>query len=157
MRPVAALCIASDPVTGTVYYGDSSGFVKTLDDLSATNDATASVSWAFQTKFFDHARGSNKSYVALELEIDTSGQSVTPTVYFDGDMSTGTALTAISTSSRGMAYVPIVAAAARKARSISLKLSATLTTVNESNSPAVTLYGGKFYVEALKQRSRTAV
>ena len=156
-RTVAALCLASDPVTGDVYYGDSSGFVKTLDDLTATNDATASVAWAFQTKFYDQKRGSNKSYVGLELEIDTSGQSVTPTVYFDSNVSSGTALSAVSTSSRDMVYVPILASAARKARSISIKFSATLTTVNESNAPAVTLYGGKLYIEELKQRSRTTV
>ena len=157
MRTVAALCLAADPVTGDVYYGDSSGFIKTLDDLAATNDATASVSWAFQSKFYDQRRGSNKSYVGLELEIDTSSQSVTPTAYFDGDTTTGVALAAVSTAKRDVVYVPIVTAAARKARSISVRVSGTLATINESGSPAVTLYGGKIYIEELKQRSRTSV
>ena len=157
MRTNAALSLASDPVTGEVYYGDSAGFIKKLDDLTATNDATASVSWAFQTKFFDQKRGDNKSYVGLELEIDTSSQSITPTVYFDNNTTSGTALTAVSTTARDVVYVPILASAARKARNISVKLTGTLATVNESNSPAVTLYGGKLYLDVLKQRSRTSV
>jgi len=154
---IVALSLAADPTTGIAYYGDASGFVKTLDDLSATNNATASVAFAWQSKFYDAKRGSNKSFVGLELEIDTSGQSISLDAYFDGNTSTATALTAVSNASRGLVYVPIPAGASRKARSMSLKMSGTLATVNESNAPAVTLYQMKMYVEELKQRSRTTV
>ena len=151
------LSIDTDPVIGDVYVGTYNGFVYKIDDPSVTLGWGSSLSWAFQSKFYDQKRGSNKSYVGLELEIDTSSQSVTPTVYFDGDTATGVALTAVSTAKRDVVYVPIVTAAARKARSISIRVSATLATINESGSPAVTLYGGKIYIEELKQRSRTSV
>lgn len=154
---ISALSIAADPTTQTVYYGDSAGFIKTLDDLAATNDATASVSFAFQTKFFYPKRGNNVSFTGLELEIDTSSQNITVEGFFDGDMATTVSIGTASNAARGLVYLPIPAGASRKARSCSIKISGTLATVNESNSPAVTLHSGKLYLEELKQRSRTGV
>lgn len=154
---ISALSLAADPTTQTVYYGDSAGFIKTLDDLAATNDATASVAFAFQTKFFYPKRGNNVSFTGLELEIDTSSQAITVEGFFDGDMATAVSIGTANNAARGLVYLPIPAGASRKARSCSIKISGTLATVNESNSPAVTLHGGKLYIEELKQRSRTGV
>lgn len=152
-----ALSLAANPTTGIVYYGDASGFIKTLDDLTATNDATATVPFAYQTKFFYPERGSNVSFTGIEIEADTSGQNITVQGYFDGNTATAVSIGTLNTTSRGLQYLPIPPGASRKARSMSFKISASLSTVNESNSPAVTMYAAKIYIEELRQRSRTSV
>lgn len=138
-----------------VYIGDSSGFVRLIEN--ATDDAGSSVAWAMQTKYVDPKRMSNKTFGAIELDIDTSGQSITPTVLFNQGGSSA-ALTAISTTTRTKVYCPIAASSgSRKGHNISVKLTGTLTTINESGSPAVTLYGIKIYYETLQQRARVSV
>ena len=155
-RSVTALSLATDPTTGDVYFGDASGFVKKLDDVTSADDSGSAVTWTFQTKFVDPQRGENKSFTGVEFYINTGGQSLTPTIYYDGG-NANSALATISSSSLSKVFKSLPASStSRKAQNISVRLSGSLTTVNSSNAPAVVLSQIKVYYEPLKERARTA-
>lgn len=154
-RSVNALSLSTDPLTQLVYFGDTTGFVKSLDDPSATSDSGSVLTWTFQSKFYDPKRGYNKSFGMIELDINTGGQNITPTAYFDAGAS-AVVLSTVNTSSRDTVQLAIPSSRARQARNAGIKLTGVLSTVNSSNAPAVVLHGVKFVFDVLKQRSASA-
>lgn len=153
---LVALSIATDPVTEDVYIGDASGFIRLIDDESSATDSGSSVTWQFQTKFFEPQRGSNKKFDKLELYINTGGVAIIPTVLFDNGTSSSN-LNSVNTSSLTKVERAIPSSSdSRRGQNISLRLAGTVSTINSSNAPTATLAQAKFTYEVLKQRSRTS-
>lgn len=153
-RPVTALSLAIDPVTGYVYMGDASGFVSLLDDWNGAKAGSASVNLDLQTGYQNFQRGSNQAFWALEFYINTNGQAVTPFVYYDGGEN-GEQLSAITTSSMQRVVRTLQATNARKAQNISIRLNASVATANVSGTPQIILNSIKPYFQVYTGRART--
>ena len=133
--------------------GSSDGFIHEI--FSGSDNAGASASFTFQTKYYDQIPGTNKHYQALVLDIDTNNLSVTPTVLYDvGDASE--ALSAFSTAVRSKKILKLSAARARKAKNVSLKLEGTVSRTVKSGTrvPSVRLFQLGVLYNKLKQRVR---
>lgn len=152
-RPVSALSLAIDPVTGYVYMGDASGFVSLLDDWNGANAGGSAVNLDFQTGYQNFQRGSNQAFWALEFYINTNGQAVTPLVYYDGGENNET-LPAITTSSMQRVVRPLQSSNARKAQNISIRLNASISTANVSGTPQIILNSIKPYFSVYTGRAR---
>lgn len=153
-RPVGALSLAIDPVTGYVYMGDASGFVSLLDDWNGAKAGASPVNFDLQTGYQNFQRGSNQAFWALEFYINTNGQSVTPFVYYDGGENSEQ-LPVISTSSMQRVVRPLQATNARKAQNISIRLNASVSTANVSGTPQIILNSIKPYFQVYTGRART--
>lgn len=153
-RSVSALSLAIDPVNGYVYMGDSSGFVSLLDDWNGTNGGGASVNFDFQHGYQDLQRGSNKALWALEFYLNTNGQSLTPSVYYDNGLANET-LAAISTSGLQRVVRTMESTQARKNQNFSFRLNGSLTSVNASGTPTVQIVHVKALYDVRAGRART--
>jgi hypothetical protein len=130
------LSLAIDPVTGFVYMGDNQGFISLLDDWNGTTQGGAAVNFDFQTGYLDLQRGSNKALWLLEFFLDTDGQSLTPTVYYDNG-NANEALAPISTASMGRVQRTLESTAARKHLNFSVRFNGSINPVNSSGSPTI--------------------
>ena len=157
-RSKHARSLTVDPLTGYVYSGDNLGFIQYIDDWTASNDAVMGpVNMDLQTKYFDlNSRGSNLSIWALEFFINTGGNSVTPSVYYDKGASSET-LGAFSTTGLQRVVRPLASANSRKAQDISIRLNASCNSVNSNNSPTIVLDHIKVLYDVRSGRARTGM
>lgn len=163
-RSVLVNTLVADPLTGFVYGGTSFGSVVKLDDWDALNafadnDAVGAlgnpVNFDFQTKYFDlDARGSNLSIWGLEFNIQTTGQDVTPTVYFDYGAESET-LASINTLDMKPVFRPLKSERSRKAKNFSVLLNADSSAVNFQRQPSITLAHIKVTYDIRSGRART--
>jgi hypothetical protein len=148
------LSLAMDHVNGYVYVGDGAGFVSLLDDWNGTKQLTANTNFDFQHGYQDLQRGSNKSLWALELYLNTNGQTLTPYVYYDDGTSSET-LAAITATGLQRVVRPVQAAASRKMQNFSVRLNGTLTAVNASGTPQIQVVHIKAMYDVKTGRART--
>ena len=148
------LSLAIDQVNGYVYMGDSLGFVSLLDDWNGVNQGSSPANFDFQTGYMDLARGSNKALWALEFYINTEGQPLTPSVYYDNATSSET-LAPITTTDLQRVVRTCEASAARKLQNFSVRLNGSLTNINESGTPQVQLIHIKVLYDIRTGRART--
>lgn len=153
-RPVGALSLAIDPVNGYVYMGDSSGFVSLLDDWNGTNGGGIPINFDFQHGYQDLQRGSNKALWALEFFLNTNGQTLTPSVYYDAGIASET-LPAITTTGLQRVVRPVEASQARKMQNFSFRLNGSLSKVNTSGTPSVQIVHVKALYDTRTGRART--
>jgi hypothetical protein len=148
------LSLAIDPVTGYVYMGDSSGFVSLLDDWNGATGGGAAVNFDFQTGYQDFQRGSNKTLWALEFFIDTDGQPITPTVYYDNG-NANEVLPAISSTTLQRIVRPVQATASRKMQNFSVRLNGSINPVNITGTPQIQIVHIKALYDLRVGRART--
>jgi hypothetical protein len=155
-RPKHARSLFTNPLTGYVYSGDSLGYVQRLDDWTASSDAVlGAVNMDLQTKYYDMAsRGSNLAIWAVEFFINTGGNTVTPTVYYDKGAAAET-LSAFSTTGLQRVVRPLSSANSRKAQDISIRLNASSKNVNSNGAPTITLDHIKVLYDVRSGRART--
>jgi hypothetical protein len=151
---VQPLSLAIDPVTGFVYMGDNSGFVSLLDDWAGPTGGGNPVNFDFQTGYIDLQRGSNKALWALEFFVDTDGQNLTPSVYYDNGVGNET-LAAISTTSLQRVVRTCEAGNARKMQNFSVRLNGSINPVNVSGQPQIQLVHIKALFDLRTGRART--
>jgi len=146
-----ALSMASDPESQVVYMGGTDGFIYQLE--SGDDNNGGSVSFAFQTKFFDPAPGFNKHFQAIVLDADTDGLSITPSVQFNNGEDSET-LSQVSLAGRQSKVLGLFSARARKARNISIVINGTLSRSMQSDNatPSVRVFKVGLMYEPLKQR-----
>lgn len=147
------LSLAIDPVTGFVYMGDNTGFVSLLDDWNGTNGGGSNVNFDFQHGYQDLQRGSNKAIWGAEFYLNTNGQSLVPTIYYDGGAASEV-LAAISTTSLQRVWRPFVLGQSRKAQNFSVRLNGSLTSVNVNGTPQIQIVHFKVKWEARVGRAR---
>ena len=147
------LSLAIDPVTGFVYMGDNTGFVSLLDDWNGATGGGSAVNFDFQHGYQDLQRGSNKAIWGAEFYLNTNGQSLVPTIYYDGGAASE-ALPAISTTSLQRVWRPFVLGQSRKAQNFSVRLNGSLTSVNVSGTPQIQIVHIKVKWEARVGRAR---
>ncbi len=152
--PGFPLSLAIDPVTGFIYVGDSFGFVSLLDDWNGATQRGIAVNFDYQHGYQDLERGSNKSLWALEFYLNSSGQSLIPSVYYDGG-STSETLPAISTVGLQRVLRPVQNAVARKMQNFSWRLNGSLATVNTNATPGVEIVHVKALYDVRVGRART--
>jgi hypothetical protein len=152
--PGSPLSLAIDPVTGFIYVGDSNGFVSLLDDWNGATQRGSAANFDFQTGYFDLQRGSNKSLWAIELFLDTDGQSLTPSIYYDNGASSET-LPAVSASTLQRIVRPVQNANARKMQNFSVRLNGSINPVNSNGSPAIQIVHVKALFDVRTGRART--
>jgi hypothetical protein len=148
------LSLAIDDVTGYVYAGDSSGFVSLLDDWNGATQGGSPANFDFQTGYIDVQRGSNKTLWALEFYLDTDGQSLTPSVYYDSGAGTET-LAPISTTSLQRVVRPVEATNSRKMQNFSVRLNGSINPVNKSGAPQIQVVHIKALYDLRTGRART--
>lgn len=148
------LSLAIDPVTGFVYVGDNQGFVSLLDDWNGASQGGSTANFDFQTSYFDLQRGSNKSLWALEFFINTNGESLTPTVYYDNGVNSE-ALPAISASGLQRIVRTMESTNSRKMQNFSVRLNGSLNPINVSGTPQVQLVHIKALFDIRTGRART--
>lgn len=148
------LSLAIDPVTGFVYMGDNAGFVSLLDDYNGATGGGAAVNFDFQSGYIDLQRGSNKAIWALEFFLDTDGQALTPSVYYDGGTSSEI-LPPISTTSLQRVVRPLGASTARKMQNFSWRLNGSINPVNVNGQPQIQIVHVKALFDIRTGRART--
>jgi len=148
------LSLTIDPVTGFVYRGDDVGFIHLYDDWTAADGNGLPVLFDFQHGYQDFQRGSNKALWALEFYLNTNGQSLTPTVYYDGGNSSEV-LPAISTTGLQRVVRPVQSTASRKMQNFSWRLKGMLTNVNVSGLPQIKIVHVKALYDLRTGRART--
>lgn len=153
-RSVGALSLAIDPVNGYVYMGDSLGFVSLLDDWNGTSGGGSAINFDFQHGYSDLERGSNKALWALEFYLNTNGQALTPSVYYDNGLANET-LTAISTTGLQRVVRTMEASQARKMQNFSWRLNGSLSKVNTSGTPGIQIVHVKALYDVRMGRART--
>lgn len=156
-RSFSAPCMAVDPVSGYFYAGSSSGVIVKLDDWNATNSGLGgAVNFDFQTKYNDlELRGSKFAVWGIEFLINTSGQTVTPSVYFDEGTGTAETLGTISVSQATRVFRKLAGASSRSCRNFSIRLNCSSSAVNTTGKPSVQLNHLKIYYEPRQARART--
>lgn len=148
------LSLAIDPVTGFVYMGDNQGFVSLLDDWNGASQGGSPGNFDFQTAYFDLQRGSNKSLWALEFFINTNGESLTPTVYYDNGANSE-ALAAISATGLQRIVRTMESTNSRKMQNFSVRLNGSLNPINVTGTPQVQLVHIKALFDIRTGRART--
>src|SRR5882757_1739199 len=148
------LSLAIDPVTGFVYMGDNAGFVSLLDDWNGANSGGVATNFDFQSGCVDLQRGSNKSLWALEFLLDTDGQSLTPSVYYDSGTASET-LAPLSTVGLQRVVRTVQATNARKMQNFSWRLNGSINPVNKSGQPQIQIVHVKALYDIRTGRART--
>ena len=148
------LALSIDPVTGYVYMGDTSGFVSLTDDWTGATQGGSAGNLDFQTSYLDVARGSNKVVWALEFYLNTNGQSIIPTVYYDNGTSSET-LAAISTANLQRVVRPLESTGSRKAQNFSIRLNGSINPINVSGTPQIQVVHIKALYDIRTGRART--
>lgn len=151
---VNPLSLAIDPVNGFVYVGDTGGFISLLDDWNGSGQVGSAANFDFQTAYIDLERGSNKTLWALEFFLDTDGQLLTPSVYYDNGNASET-LAPISTASLARVVRPVEASAARKMQNFSVRLNGSIKPINKSGSPQIQFVHIKAFYDLRTGRART--
>ncbi len=151
---VAPLSLAIDPVTGFVYQGDSGGFISLLDDWNGANQKGSAANFDYQSPYIDLERGSNKSLWALEWYLNTNGQALTPSIYYDDGIASET-LPAITANGLQRVVRPVQASLARKMQNFSWRLNGSLTSINVSGTPQVQIIHVKALYDIRTGRART--
>ena len=157
-RPFAASSMVVDPITGYFYAGSTNGFIVQLDDWNASKDGIGNnVNFDFQTKYMDlKLRGSKFAVWGIEFLIKTSGEMVTPSVYFDEGSGTSETLASISTpNNQQRIYRQLSDASSRSCRNISVRLNASVANANTSGIPSIEVNHIKLYYEPRQSRART--
>ena len=147
------LSLAIDPVTGFVYTGDNTGFASLLDDWNGSTGGGSAVNFDFQTGYIDLQRGSNKAIWSLEFFVDTDGQSLTPSVYYDNGVASET-LAAFSTTGLQRVQRSLQATNSRKAQNFSVRLNGSINPVNVSGQPQIQLVHIKVKYDIRTGRAR---
>ena len=151
---ITPLSLAIDPVNGFVYVGDGNGYVYLLDDWNGTTQGTSNVNFDFQHGYQDVQRGSNKSLWAIEFFLNTNGQSVTPTVYYDNGAASEP-LASISTTGLQRVLRTIESSNSRKMQNFSVRFNASLSAVNSSGTPQIQIVHVKPFFDVRVGRART--
>lgn len=149
----APLSLAVDQVNGFIYMGDNTGFVSLLDDWNGAAQGSAAANFDFMTGYADLQRGSNKALWALEFFINTNGQSLTPTIYYDGGEANET-LAAISTPNLQRVVRTIEATNSRKMQNFSVRLNGSINPVNITGTPQIRLVHIKVKYDIRTGRAR---
>lgn len=155
-RSFRAQSIIADLLQGYVYAGDALGNIVKLDDWNATNNGLGNaVNFDFQDGYRDmKLRGSWFALWGIDLLINTSGQQVTPTIYYnDGEASE--TLAPISTTLLDKRHLTTNSARSRQTRNFSIRLNASSSAVNASGKSAIQLQHLKIYYEPRGARART--
>lgn len=147
------LSLAIDPVTGFVYMGDSSGFISLLDDWNGSAQGGAAANFDFQTGYIDLQRGSNKALWLIEFFLDTDGQSLTPSVYYDNGNFSET-LAPVSTTSLSRVQRTLESTAARKHQNFSWRLNGSINPVNKNGQPQIQVVHVKVKYDLRAGRAR---
>lgn len=158
-RPFAAASMAVDSVSNYFYAGSQNGFIVQLDDWNATRDGLGNrVNMDFQTKYSDFKmRGSKFAVWGIEFLIRTSGEVITPYVYFDEGAGTAETLAAITTGPGAQrVFRQLAGPNSRSCRNLSIRLNCSANAVNfGAGLPSVQLNHLKIYFEARQSRART--
>ena len=156
-RPFAAGSLAVDSVSNYFYAGSQTGFIVQLDDWNAVNDGLGNpVNMDFQTKYYDlKLRGSKFAVWGVEFLLNTSGQIVTPYIYFDEGTGTPETLGIISNSAAQRVFRKLTGINSRSCRNFSVRLNASSSLANSSGIPAIQLNHIKIYFEPRQSRART--
>lgn len=148
------LSVSIDPVNGFVYVGDSNGFISLLDDWNGATQAGQSANFDFQHGYQNLQRGSNAVLWALEFYLDTDGQSLTPSVYYDGGTASET-LAPIVTANLQRVVRPVASPVSRKMQSFSWRLNGSVNPINSNGSPQIQIVHVKALYDVRTGRSRT--
>jgi len=158
-RPFAASSMVLEPVSGYFFAGSTSGIIVQLDDWTALqNGLGGTVNFDFQSKYYDFKmRGSKFAVWGIEFLIKTSGEVVTPYMYFDEGAGAAETLGGITTGpSPQRVFRQLAGASSRSCRNISVRLNASMVNANlVSGIPSIEVNHIKIYYEPRQARART--
>lgn len=150
-RSMPVLSLAVDNTTGYIYAGLANGDIIQLDDYTSLPDSQGPLNWTYQSKYTDAGnRGSNLVVWALEFWGNTNGAVVTPTISYDGGL-TSEKLPSFSTTSNQRVERKFNAAKSRLCQTVSIQLDSPIS----NNHGPIDMIHCKLFYDVHTGRART--